>query len=154
MAYATMISTIISGCSQVGSQSKPLETCTWTNASSPEATIRIKGTNTIGIVSADLLWENKMIRSLLMGQFNGYGSLWWSYEDEDGQPIGGGPLVGFIGDRPRRAVRPNEAESDKNKKVLLVGLSPNLYYTDQRENIELLRAGEDFWQIPEQCNLF
>ena len=44
--------------------------------------------------------------------------------------------------------------SEKNKKNLLVGLSLDLYYTDQRENIDLLRAGEDFWQIPERCDLF
>ena len=154
LAYAMLISAIISGCSQVISQYQPLETCTWTNASSPEATIQIKETNAIGIVSADLLWKGKAIRSLLMGQFNGYGSLWWSYQDEDGKPIGGGPLVAFLGDRPRRAVRPNKTERDKNKKALLVGLSPDLYYTDQRENIELLRAGEDFWYIPKQCRFF
>ncbi len=65
--------------------------CSWVSEPVPDAVIHIQETSPIGIVSAELAWKGKVIRSLLMGQPNGYGSQ-WSFKGQDGQPVGGGVL--------------------------------------------------------------
>ena len=61
--------------------------CQWVSETTPEAVIQIGEVSPIGILSADLAWKGKVIRSLLMGQPNGYGSRWWAYDSKDGKPL-------------------------------------------------------------------
>ncbi|CAI8160229.1 MAG: Uncharacterised protein [Prochlorococcus marinus str. MIT 9215] len=127
--------------------------CSWVSEPVPDAVIHIQETSPIGIVSADLAWKGKVIRSLLMGQPNGYGSQWWSFKGQDGQPVGGGRLVPFRGNEPSRSRgrNPGERSDAAPKKALLVGLGSSLYYSDFREEGDLSRAGEGFWKLPDHC---
>ncbi len=126
--------------------------CQWVSDPTPEAVIQISKVSPLGVVSADLVWKGKVIRSLLMGQPNGYGSRWWAYERKDGEMVGGGRLVTFRGNQPTRGVHPGNLSKTAPKKALLVGLGSDLYYTDSRGEWDLIRAAEGFWEIPSNCD--
>ena len=126
--------------------------CEWVSEPTPDAVIQIGEVSPIGILSADLMWQGKVIRTLLMGQPNGYGSRWWAYKGQDGESVGGGRLVTFRGDQPTRGTNPEVLDQSAPRKAMLVGLGGDLYYTDFRGELDLIRAGEGFWQVPSNCN--
>ena len=125
--------------------------CQWVSETTPEAVIQIGEVSPIGILSADLAWKEKVIRSLLMGQPSGYGSRWWAYDSKDGKPIGGGRLLPFRGNQPTRGTNPEDLSKTAPKKALFIGMGSDLYYSDFREELDLIRAAEGFWQIPTNC---
>ena len=125
--------------------------CLWVSNSHPEALIQFGEISPLGVFSADLVWKGKIIRSLLMGQPNGYGSRWWAYEGKGKEMVGGGRLLTFRGNQPTRGVHPDKLSNTQPKQALLVGLGSDLYYTDSREDWDLIRAAEGFWLIPANC---
>jgi len=126
--------------------------CRWVSELFPAAVIQIQETSPIGIISADLVWKGKVIRQLEFGEPNGYGSKWWRYKSDDGDK-GVNRLLPFLGNQPARGHNwDKELMREKTKKVLLVGLGSNLYYTEFRGEVEILRAAEGFWRLDNGCN--
>ena len=89
------------------------------------------------------------------GQSNGYGSVWWSFNDQHDNSDGTSVL--FKGDQHwnphRRIPRPSETN-----RVLFVGLASDLWYWNNpyapghfRGNIDLLKAAAGFWTISDRC---
>ncbi|KZR89898.1 hypothetical protein MITS9508_00972 [Synechococcus sp. MIT S9508] len=125
--------------------------CQWVSEPNPDAVIQIGEVSPIGILSAELVWKGKVIRSLLMGQPNGYGSRWWAHKGNDGKPIGGGRLVPFRGNQPTRGTNREELGETAPRKALIVGLGSDIYYSDMRGERGLITAAEGFWHIPTNC---
>lgn len=125
--------------------------CQWVSESTPDAVIQIGELRPPGVLSAELVWRGKVVRSLLMGQPNGYGSRWWGYEGNDGYPDRVRRLVPFKGNQPTRGTKPENRSETALKKALFIGMGANLYYTDFRGELDLIRAAEGFWQIPTNC---
>ena len=126
--------------------------CQWVSETTPEAVIQIGEVSPIGNLSADLAWKGKVIRSLLMGQPNGYGSRWWRYKGKDGEFVGGGRLVTFRGNQPTRGSNPGYLSKTAAKKALFIDMGSDLYYSNFRREMDLIRAAEGFWQIPTNCD--
>ena len=125
--------------------------CQWVSEPTPEAVIQIGKVSPTGVLSAELVWKGKAVRSLLMGQPNGYGSRWWGYKGKDGEIVGGGRLVPFRGNQPTRGTNPEDLSKTAPKKALFVGMGSDHYYSDFRGELDLIRAAEGFWQIPTNC---
>ena len=126
--------------------------CQWVSEPTPQAVIQIREIGPIGILSADLTWKGKVVRSLLMGQPNGYGSRWWGYKGKDGEIVDGGRLVPFIGNQPTRGTNAEDLSKTASKKALLIGMGSDLHYSGFREELDLITAAEGFWQIPTNCH--
>ena len=127
--------------------------CQWVSEPTPEAVIQIGEVSPTGVLSAELVWKGKAVRSLLMGQPNGYGSRWWKYKGKDGEIVDGGRLVPFKGDQPTRGTNPEDLSKTAPKKVLFIGMGSDLYYSDFRQNWDLIRAAEGFWRVPPHCKI-
>jgi len=121
--------------------------CKWISEVTPDAEIRFENTNGIGRYSGELLYKGRRLMSLDEGQFQGYGSNWWS---ENGNP--GKPLVVFSGNQVVRGTLGFQAQG--TTRVLLVGLGSALYYGRDnrwRQDSTLLTAGEGFWRSSSGC---
>jgi len=125
--------------------------CQWVSEPTPDAVIQIGERSSPSALSAELVWKGKVIRSLLMGQPNGYGSRWWAYEGNDGKIIHGGRLVPFIGNQPTRGTKREDLSKTAPKKALFIGMGADLYYTEFRGELDIIRAAEGFWKIPTNC---
>ena len=126
--------------------------CQWVSEPTPEAVIQIGEISPTGVQSAELVWKGKPIRSLVMGQPNGYGSRWWRYKGKDGEFVGGGRLVTFRGNQPTRGSNPGYLSKTAAKKALFIDMGSDLYYSNFRREMDLIRAAEGFWQIPTNCD--
>lgn len=133
------------------------ESCIWISEVIPEAIIKIKNFNQekwLVDLKADLIFKEKLIGELIMGEPNGYGSKWWSWEIIQGKSLkGGGRLVPFLGNYPARgSVLDKDYIVKSPRKVLFVGMGSNLYYTKEyRNKMELISAAEGFWRLGENC---
>ena len=125
--------------------------CHWVSEPIPEAVIQIGEVNPGGGISAELIWKGKVVRSLLMGQPNGYGSRWWAYKGNNGKPIGGGRLVTFRGNQPTRGTNPGRPSKIFLQKALFIDMGADIYYSNMRGERDLITAAEGFWQIPANC---
>ena len=125
--------------------------CQWISEITPDAVIQIGEVNPGGVLSGELVWKGKVVRSLLMGQPNGYGSRWWAYKGSNGKPIGGGRLVPFRGNQPTRGTNPEVLNKAAPRKALFIGMGADIYYSDMRGERSLITAAEGFWEIPADC---
>ena len=135
----------------IRNQAEELKICHWRSLSVPETEIEIHSENSIGIMSGDLIYKGRKIRQLIFGQPNGYGPRWWAFEGLDGSSIGGGRLLPFKGTYPIRGVKEKKKLSNIQRRVLLVGLGTSIYYSDLREEVDLIIASEGFWQLEKGC---
>ena len=142
--------------------------CEWISEVLPEASFKQKK-HVEGIARslrrADLIYKDKVIRSIVYGRTLGYAIDYWNLEGgisrENGRvnidKRGGGRLVFFVSDKniPVRSFRNySESYKIKPKKVLLVGLGSLLYrspvmYEFGEEG--LLEAVEGYWTINDKC---
>ena len=131
--------------------------CIWVSEFTPQAIIKIKKSNQeSGIIDlkADLIFKDKLIGEINMGEPNGYGSKWWRWDTREGNSLsGGGRIIPFFGNYPARG-----SVLDKNyivsnpRKVLFVNMGSNLYYSyGYRNKHELIKAAEGFWRLSENC---
>ena len=133
------------------------ESCIWNSEVIPEAIIKIKKSSKekwLFDLKADLIFKDKLIGELIMGEPNGYGSKWWRWEIIQGKSLkGGGRLVPFLGNYPARGSALDKDYIVNNpRKVLFVGMGSNLYYTQKyRYKTELIHAAEGFWRLGENC---
>ena len=102
-----------------------------------------------------LVQDGKTLGTFQTGQSNGYGSIWWSFEDGTNRKSGTSVL--FKDDQHwnphRRIPRPSETN-----RVLFVGFAPALWYWGNpstpgyyRENRDLIKSSAGFWSISDQC---
>jgi len=119
--------------------------CQWISEATPCAVLQIGEKSPTGILSADRVWKGKVVRSLVMGQANGYGSRWWWYKNKQGQTVDGGALLTVRDSHPTRGTTPRQHIA--SKQALLIGLGSNLYYTGLRGDSDLIRSAEGFWKI-------
>ena len=131
--------------------------CIWVSEFTPQAIIKTKKSNEeSGIIDlkADLIFKDKLIGEINMGEPNGYGSKWWRWDTKEGNSLsGGGRIIPFFGNYPARG-----SVLDKNyivsnpRKVLFVNMGSNLYYSyGYRNKHELIKAAEGFWRLSENC---
>ena len=114
---------------------------------------------------ADLIYKDKVIRSIVYGRTLGYAIDYWNLEGgisrENGRvnidKRGGGRLVFFVSDK-NIPVRSFSNYSDsykiKPKKVLLVGLGSLLYRTTVMYEFRrdgLSQALEGYWTMNDKC---
>ena len=144
--------------------------CEWISEVLPDATFRIKkhleGTAR-SLKRADLIYKNKVIRSIVYGAPNGYGSRWWAYENgievKDGRTKviqkGGGLRIILVGDEniPERSLLTSKRYEIKPRKVLLTGLGKDLHYVFKSRkditNSPLISAAEGYWRYSDNCSL-
>ena len=127
--------------------------CQWISEVTPDAVIRFTSTNGVGSYKGALLYKGKRLMAFQEGQYQGYGSNWWSTGGQEGPS---GQVVVFAGNQVLRGTpgfwngkRPKDVQ-----RVLLVGMGSALYYGhDQRWRGErtLLTAGEGFWRASSGC---
>jgi len=140
--------------------------CQWKSEVSPEASIRLKKPIQ-GLASslsrADLIFKDKVIRSIVYGTTLGYGINYWYLEggiSREGGRVnidkrGGGRLVVFVSDKniPVRSFSNyGESYKIKHKKVLLVGLGSLLYRSQVMVDFGkdgLTQAVEGYWNVDE-----
>ena len=131
--------------------------CIWVSEFTPQAIIKTKKSNEeSGIIDlkADLIFKDKLIGEINMGEPNGYGSKWWSWETKGGNSLsGGGRIIPFFGNYPARgSVLDKEYIVSNPRKVLFVNMGSNLYYSyGYRNKHELIKAAEGFWRLSENC---
>ena len=113
-----------------------LAKCQWISEATPGAVLQIGEKSPRGILSADRAWKGTVVRSLVMGQANGYGSRWWWYKNKRGQTVDGGALLTFRNSRPTRGTTPRHHIA--SKQALLIGLGSNLYCTGLRGDSDLI----------------
>ena len=122
--------------------------CTWTSQVIPEASIQFTSTNGIGGYQGAVYLNGKWIIHFREGNYQGYGSNWWSAATAGQDKPGGGTVVVFKNGVPLRSFS-DRAPNDADTKLLTVGLGSSLYYGHHRNKLELIRAAEGFW-IPEK----
>ena len=131
--------------------------CIWVSEFTPQAIIKTKKSNEeSGIIDlkADLIFKDKLIGEINMGEPNGYGSKWWSWETKGGNSLsGGGRIIPFFGNYPARgSVLDKDYMVSNPRKVLFVNMGSNLYYSyGYRNKHELIKAAEGFWRLSENC---
>ena len=142
--------------------------CEWISEVLPEASFKQKK-HVEGIARslrrADLIYKDKVIRSIVYGRTLGYGIDYWNLEGgisrENGRvnidKRGGGRLVFFVSDKniPVRSFSNySESYKIKPKKVLLVGLGSLLYRTTVMYEFRrdgLSKALEGYWTMNDKC---
>ena len=121
--------------------------CTFRSQLRPEIEIRwIYPGSPLGQWRGILLEQGQPLRELFASRFQGYGSAVWGYTTGTGRSQ---PLLPFSGSTPTRG-QPFEDRAAVDR-WLLVGLGADLYYTDQRSNLGLIRAAEGFWLQRPDC---
>ena len=142
--------------------------CEWISEVLPEASFKQKK-HVEGLARslrrADLIYKDKVIRSIVYGRTLGYAIDYWNLEEgisrENGRvnidKRGGGRLVFFVSDKniPVRSFSNySESYKIKPKKVLLVGLGSLLYRTtvmyEFRRDL-LSQALEGYWTMNDKC---
>ena len=142
--------------------------CEWISEVLPEASFKQKK-HVEGLARslrrADLIYKDKVIRSIVYGRTLGYGIDYWNLEGgisrENGRvnidKRGGGRLVFFVSDKniPVRSFSNySESYKIKPKKVLLVGLGSLLYRTTVMYEFRrdgLSKALEGYWTMNDKC---
>ncbi len=142
--------------------------CEWISEVLPEASFKQKK-HVEGLARslrrADLIYKDKVIRSIVYGRTLGYAIDYWNLEGgisrENGRvnidKRGGGRLVFFVSDKniPVRSFSNySESYKIKPKKVLLVGLGSLLYRTTVMYEFRrdgLSQALEGYWTMNDKC---
>ena len=142
--------------------------CEWISEVLPEASFKQKK-HVEGLARslrrADLIYKDKVIRSIVYGRTLGYAIDYWNLEGgisrENGRvnidKRGGGRLVFFVSDKniPVRSFSNySESYKIKPKKVLLVGLGSLLYRTTVMYEFRrdgLSQAIEGYWTMNDKC---
>ena len=142
--------------------------CEWISEVLPEASFKQKK-HVEGLARslrrADLIYKDKVIKSIVYGKTLGYGIEYWNLEGGISREYGrvnidkrgGGRLVFFVSDKniPLRSfINYSERHKIKPKKVLLVGLGSLLYRTKIMEDIRnrgLKEAVEGYWVMNDKC---
>ena len=142
--------------------------CEWISEVLPEASFTQKK-HVEGLARslrrADLIYKDKVIRSIVYGRTLGYAIDYWNLEGgisrENGRvnidKRGGGRLVFFVSDKniPVRSFSNySESYKIKPKKVLLVGLGSLLYRTTVMYEFRrdgLSQALEGYWTMNDKC---
>ena len=142
--------------------------CEWISEVLPEASFKQKK-HVEGLARslrrADLIYKDKVIRSIVYGRTLGYAIDYWNLEGgisrENGRvnidKQGGGRLVFFVSDKniPVRSFsKYSESYKIKPKKVLLVGLGSLLYRTTVMYEFRrdgLSQALEGYWTMNDKC---
>ena len=142
--------------------------CEWISEVLPEASFKQKK-HLEGLARslsrADLIYKDKVIRSIVYGRTLGYAIDYWNLEGgisrENGRvnidKRGGGRLVFFLSDKniPVRSFSNySESKKIKPKKVLIVGLGSLLHRTKIMEDIRnrgLTEAVEGYWVMNDKC---
>ena len=142
--------------------------CEWISEVLPEASFKQKK-HVEGLARslrrADLIYKDKVIRSIVYGRTLGYSIDYWNLEGgisrENGRvnidKRGGGRLVFFVSDKniPVRSFSNySESYKIKPKKVLLVGLGSLLYRTTVMYEFRrdgLSKALEGYWTMNDKC---
>ena len=142
--------------------------CEWISEVLPKASFKQKK-HVEGLARslrrADLIYKDKVIRSIVYGRTLGYAIDYWNLEGgisrENGRvnidKRGGGRLVFFVSDKniPVRSFSNySESYKIKPKKVLLVGLGSLLYRTKvmyEFRRDRLSQALEGYWTMNDKC---
>ena len=142
--------------------------CEWISEVLPEAFFKQKK-HVEGLARslrrADLIYKDKVIRSIVYGRTLGYAIDYWNLEGgisrENGRvnidKRGGGRLVFFVSDKniPVRSFSNySESYKIKPKKVLLVGVGSLLYRTTVMYEFRrdgLSQALEGYWTMNDKC---
>lgn len=135
------------GCAALGQGTAPY-TCEWISEVTPEAVIRFTSASGVGY-DGNLFYRGKRVLRFQEGQYQGYGSHWWSSGEGDDNVKG---VVVFRGNQVLRGTP--GAPPQGPQRVLLVGLGSTLWYADQlqwRSQEPLLTAAEGFWRTASGC---
>ena len=142
--------------------------CEWISEVLPDASFKqkkhVEGLER-SLSRADLIYKDKVIRSIVYGRTLGYAIDYWNLEGgisrENGRvnidKRGGGRLVFFVSDKniPVRSFSNySESYKIKPKKVLLVGLGSLLYRTTVMYEFRrdgLSQALEGYWTMNDKC---
>ena len=142
--------------------------CEWISEVLPEASFKQKK-HVEGLARslrrADLIYKDKVIRSIVYGRTLGYAIDYWNLEGGISREYGrvnidkrgGGRLVFFVSDKniPVRSFSNySESYKIKPKKVLLVGLGSLLYRTTVMYEFRrdgLSQALEGYWTMNDKC---
>ena len=151
---ALLLSLLIA--SPVAATPLPME-CVLTSEEVPSIQVRLKE-RTVTSLKGELVQDGKSLGIFQTGQSNGYGTVWWSFEDQHSQQDGTSVL--FKDDQHWNRHGSGPAASETNR-VLFVGLGSDLYYVRTnrdvplpfiyRGNWDLLQAAEGFWSISGKC---
>ena len=138
--------------------------CKWFSEVEPEAYFQekkyIPGTSR-NLTRADLIYKGIVVRSIVYGKPNGQKSRWWAYEksmETNGgrkniKMIGGGNMILFFGNVPENSILNSKKSLDVSKKVLLVGLGRDLYYSRRfmGKEFNLVLAAGGLWEYGDDC---
>lgn len=145
--------------------------CEWISEVLPDASFKIKKhiQGLAGSLSrADLIYKDKVVRSIVYGGSLGYSNKYWAFEtgmkqNKDGriilEKVGGGKRIMFVGNEniPERSLVDNsESYKIKPRKVLLVNLGSYLYRSKIMEDIsdyQFIDAAEGYWKYNDKCFL-
>ena len=149
---ALLLSLLIT--SPVAATPLPME-CVLTSEEVPSIQVRLKE-RTVTSLKGELVQDGKSLGIFQTGQSNGYGTVWWSFEDQHSQQDGTSVLFKDHQHWNRHGSGPAASETNR---VLFVGLGSDLYYArafagdpfPYRGNWELLQAAEGFWSISGKC---
>ena len=145
--------------------------CEWISEVLPEASFKVKkhiqGLDR-SLSRADLIYKDKVVRSIVYGAPLGYSSKYWQFEagiekNKDRRVIleraRGGERIMFVGEKnvPERSLLDNsQSYKIKPRKVLLVNLGYSLYRTKVIRDIgdyRLINAAEGYWRYSNECAL-
>lgn len=128
-------------------------TCRWVSEVTPDAVIQFTSTNGTGTYQGSLLYKGQPVFEFREGQFQGYGSNWWSTGAGDETS---GRVVVFMDHRVVRGTPVSEAHTLRKgeTRLLIVGLGSAIWYGNAlrwRGEESLLTAGEGFWRPSAGC---
>jgi len=130
--------------------------CLIESAEDPSIKIEVTGQTAVSI-KGNLINGKKRLAVFQAGQSNGYGEFWWMINDQHNQSSGTSIL--YSGNDYLNRFKDESRLVFDFDGVLFVGLSAGLWYWNRpdasgflRDEKELLKAGEGFWNIIRNCD--
>ena len=126
--------------------------CVLTSEEKSSVSIRIDGQDAFGY-QGGLYYKGKRVAPFSTGQANGYGTVWWSIQKRKSKIESAevNQVLFFKGTQLYNPLRSSPPAKEINR-LIFVGLGASLYYSPQKENKDLLQAGEGFWKMSNECN--
>jgi|TARA_B100000073_G_scaffold199345_1_gene165063 hypothetical protein len=124
-------------------------TCVWNSQINSNAKIQFTSTNGIGGFQGAVYYGGMLVINFREGNYQGYGSNWWTPTVQGANNPGGGEIIIFKDGEPSRSTASRQQISEI--KLLTVGLGSMLYYGGHRDKMALIQAAEGFWVPSKGC---
>ena len=134
--------------------------CNLTSENNPEVVITIDEFG-FSVVNGKLKYKNKPKFLVGFNRLMGYGGQKYNLKTLEGQRIGGGSFIGFVGNQVGRGT-PSDKRIKGERRGLLIDFGRLLYYhldTEERfnpsaTNKALLNVGNGFFKLDDGCKFF